>query len=160
LRPPISSPPTTRRVTVEVFHPASTPILSLSGFPSICTNISEALLVSYNPSHGPRRKHSSQQYLYCCMRIRCRWNVSTKPFPSSGRLFLLIKLCFLAANVGSFFVSRSLPRKGSIHRNIKYPSQAHEMRICIAVQINRIKLNVCVCEKNKAHVYLLNFKLA
>jgi hypothetical protein len=47
LRLPISSPPTTRRVTVEVFDPASTRV-SL-------TRLSFSL---YNPLHGPRRKHS------------------------------------------------------------------------------------------------------
>jgi hypothetical protein len=55
-----------------------------------------------------------------CMRIRCRINSFTESFPSSGRLFLLIKICCLAANVSSLFISRSLPRNGSISHNIMY----------------------------------------
>jgi hypothetical protein len=42
----------------------------------------------------------------------------TEPFPSSGRLFLLIKICCLAANVVLLLVSRSLPRRGAIRHNI------------------------------------------
>jgi hypothetical protein len=33
------------------------------------------------------------------MHIRCRGDLFTKPFPSSGRLFLLIKICCLTASV-------------------------------------------------------------
>jgi hypothetical protein len=68
--------------------------------------------------HGPRRKHRLQQFRYCCMRIRCQGKVFTEPFLSSGRLFLLIKICCLAANVVSLFVSRSLPRNGSIRHSL------------------------------------------
>jgi hypothetical protein len=39
--------------------------------------------------HGPKREHRSQQFLYCCLRIRCRGNLFTEPLPSSGRLLLL-----------------------------------------------------------------------
>jgi hypothetical protein len=53
------------------------------------------------------------------MWIRCRGNVFTEPFPTSGHVLLLIKICCLAANVVSLFVSRSPPRNGSICRNIK-----------------------------------------
>jgi hypothetical protein len=34
--------------------------------------------------HGPSRKHRFQQYLYCCMRVRCSGNVFTEPLPSNG----------------------------------------------------------------------------
>jgi hypothetical protein len=50
------------------------------------------------------------------MRICCGGKALTEPFPSSGRLFYLIQICCLAANV-SLFVLRSLPRNGSIRRN-------------------------------------------
>jgi hypothetical protein len=81
-----ASPPTTRSDNVEVFHPAC---------PRVPGRASR---------HGPRRKQRFQQFHYCCMRIHFIWKVFTEPFFSSGRLFLLIKICCLAANV----VSRSL----------------------------------------------------
>jgi hypothetical protein len=34
--------------------------------------------------HGSRRKRVFQQFLYYCMRIRCRKNVFTEPFPCNG----------------------------------------------------------------------------
>jgi hypothetical protein len=43
------------------------------------------------PLHGPRRKHRFRQFLYCCMRIRCRGNMFTAQFSSSDNLFFLIK---------------------------------------------------------------------
>jgi hypothetical protein len=52
------------------------------------------------------------------MRIRFRVNVFTEPLPSSGRLFLIIEICCLAANVVSLFGWRSLPRNGSTRHNI------------------------------------------
>jgi hypothetical protein len=36
------------------------------------------------PLYGPSRKHRFQQYLYCCMRIRCHGNVFTEPLPRNG----------------------------------------------------------------------------
>jgi hypothetical protein len=39
--------------------------------------------------HGPNRKHRFQQYLYCCLRIRCSGNVFTEPLPSNERLLWL-----------------------------------------------------------------------
>jgi hypothetical protein len=36
------------------------------------------------PLHGPSIKHSFQQYLYCCMRIRCRGNLFTESLPRNG----------------------------------------------------------------------------
>jgi hypothetical protein len=53
---PFSSPPTTRRVTVEVFDPAST-----RGDPSNCNNY---LVLVITSGHGLRRKHV---YHYCCL---------------------------------------------------------------------------------------------
>jgi hypothetical protein len=41
------------------------------------------------PSHGPNSKHRSQQFLYCCLRIRCRGNLFTETLPSSGCLLWL-----------------------------------------------------------------------
>jgi hypothetical protein len=40
-------------------------------------------------SHGPNRKYRSQQFLYCCLRIRCRGNFFTEPLPNSWRLLWL-----------------------------------------------------------------------
>jgi hypothetical protein len=34
--------------------------------------------------HGPSRKHSFQQQLYCCVRISCRENVFCDPLPKNG----------------------------------------------------------------------------
>jgi hypothetical protein len=34
--------------------------------------------------HGPSRKHRFQQYLHCCMRICCRWNVLIESLPRKG----------------------------------------------------------------------------
>jgi hypothetical protein len=39
---------------------------------------------------GPSIKHSFQQQLYCCVRIRCRGNVFTDPLPRNGLLFIRI----------------------------------------------------------------------
>jgi hypothetical protein len=78
---PLSSPPTTRRATVEVFDPASTRGSELPGW---CPRYVNLL-------HGPWIKHNFQQFLYCWMRICCRGNVFTEPFSSVGRLLFLIK---------------------------------------------------------------------
>jgi hypothetical protein len=42
-----------------------------------------------NILHGPNRKHRSQQFLYCYLRIRCRGNLFVEPLPSSGGLLWL-----------------------------------------------------------------------
>jgi hypothetical protein len=39
--------------------------------------------------HGPNRKHCLQQFLYCCLRIRCRGNLFTEPLRNNGRLIWL-----------------------------------------------------------------------
>jgi hypothetical protein len=36
------------------------------------------------PLHGPSRKHRFRQYLYRCMRIRCRENLFIEPLPRKG----------------------------------------------------------------------------
>jgi hypothetical protein len=46
-------------------------------------------LVFITTLHGPNRKHRSQQFLNCCLRIRCRGNLFTEPLPSNGRLLWL-----------------------------------------------------------------------
>jgi hypothetical protein len=56
-----------------------------------------------------------------------------KPFPSSGRLLLLIKIYCIAANAVSLLVSRSLPRNGSIRHNVKH-SQHCDCLIFFSVQ--------------------------
>jgi hypothetical protein len=55
------------------------------------TDMVAPIVFLITPRHGPSRKRLFQPYLCCCMRIRCRWDVFTDPFPSIGRLFLLIK---------------------------------------------------------------------
>jgi hypothetical protein len=55
------------------------------------TDLVAPIVFLITPWHGPSTKRRFQHYLYCCMRIRCRGNVFTEPFPSSGCLFLLIK---------------------------------------------------------------------
>jgi hypothetical protein len=106
---PFSSPPATLRATVEVFDPASTLVSELPGrCPRYIT-----------PLHEPSRKHRFQQLLYFCIRIHFRGYVFTEPFPNSGCLFLLIKICCQQRMLFRFFVSRSLPRNGSTrHSNI------------------------------------------
>jgi hypothetical protein len=39
--------------------------------------------------HGPNRKHSFQQFLYCFLCICCRGNLFTEPLPSNKRLLWL-----------------------------------------------------------------------
>jgi hypothetical protein len=70
LRLPFSSPPTTRRVRVEVFDPASTRVRPVA-----------SVLFLITPLHGPSRKHRFRQYLYCCISIRCSGVVFTEPLP-------------------------------------------------------------------------------
>jgi hypothetical protein len=50
---------------------------------------SVSLHIKYMIRHGQYRKHRVQQFLYCCVCICCRRNVSTEPLPSNGRLFWL-----------------------------------------------------------------------
>jgi hypothetical protein len=50
--------------------------------------------------------------------LRTRHAVLTRDPPNMGRVFLLIKICCLAANFVSLFVSWSLPRNGSIRHII------------------------------------------
>jgi hypothetical protein len=35
----------------------------------------------------PHRKHHFQEFLYCCVFIRCRENVFTAPLPSNGHIY-------------------------------------------------------------------------
>jgi hypothetical protein len=52
--------------------------------PSACLGSSLYSLVA-NPTENTR----FQQFLDCCLRIRCCWNVFTEPLPSNGRLLWL-----------------------------------------------------------------------
>jgi hypothetical protein len=45
----------------------------------------------------------------------------TEPFPSNGRLFSLIKICYIAVNVILSFFSQSLPRNWPIRHNTYVP---------------------------------------
>jgi hypothetical protein len=72
---PFSSLPTTRRVTVEVLDP----------LPSTRErSILASTVVRITPLHGSSRTHRFQQYLYFCIRIRCRETVFTEPLPRNG----------------------------------------------------------------------------
>jgi hypothetical protein len=66
---PFSLHLTTRRATVELFDSAT---------------ILASIVLLITLLHGPRRKYRFQQYLYCCMRIRCRRNLFTEPLPRNG----------------------------------------------------------------------------
>jgi hypothetical protein len=35
--------------------------------------------------HGPHRKRSLKQFFYCCICVRCLWNVFTEPLPSNDK---------------------------------------------------------------------------
>jgi hypothetical protein len=94
-RLPFSSPPTTRRVTVEVFDPAFTwgsyfakskwETLRLTSLPMWLTlTLLASIILLITPLHEPSRKHSFQQYLHCCTRIRCNGNVFTEPLARNG----------------------------------------------------------------------------
>jgi hypothetical protein len=76
LRLPFSSPPTTRRVTVEIFDPASRRVLSLTELSwtelSFCN--SEANQIEITTSNSSSVTAS----------IRCSWNVFTEPLSSNG----------------------------------------------------------------------------
>jgi hypothetical protein len=39
--------------------------------------------------HGPNIKHYSQQFLCCCLHIRCRGNLFTEPLPNNAYLLWL-----------------------------------------------------------------------
>jgi hypothetical protein len=56
--------------------------------------------------------------LYCCMSICCRGNVFTETYPSSGRLFLLIKNLLPSSGCCFVSASRSLPTNASIRYSI------------------------------------------
>jgi hypothetical protein len=68
---PFSSSPTTRRVTVEVFDPAST----------LVTDSTELLVFVIQPRHRPHRERIIHYCLFYSFR---RNNVSTELFPSNG----------------------------------------------------------------------------
>jgi hypothetical protein len=74
-RLPFSSPPMTRRATVEVFNPASTEDYRI---------ILASVVLLITPLHGPSRNLSFQQFLYCCIRIRCCGDVLTEQLPRNG----------------------------------------------------------------------------
>jgi hypothetical protein len=80
LRLPFSSPPTTRRVTVEVFDPASTRVEWIRSY------VSPPLYLR----GGPNMSHHLQQFRCYCVLISCCGNVSSYPLPSNGCLPLLI----------------------------------------------------------------------
>jgi hypothetical protein len=46
--------------------------------------LAPTIVLLITPLHGPSRKHRFQQYLYCCMRIRCCGNVFTAPLPRNS----------------------------------------------------------------------------
>jgi hypothetical protein len=76
-----------RRFLVTAFNNdySSTSVLksSLNGC-FLPTELFLLQFVSLWPLHGPTRKDSFQQYLYCCMRIHCCGNVFTEPLPGNG----------------------------------------------------------------------------
>jgi hypothetical protein len=84
LRLPFSSPPTTRRVTVEVFDPAST-----EGFYAGLNFVQ-----LYNPLHDPRRIHRSS-LLYQVVRWLPWENVCLRShYSAKASVYLLIQRSF------------------------------------------------------------------
>jgi hypothetical protein len=71
----VSSPPTTRRATVEVFDSASARDWKVLGWcPRYITH-----------RHGPCRKQCFQQFFYCCEWTRCHGNLFlSRSLPSNG----------------------------------------------------------------------------
>jgi hypothetical protein len=55
------------------------------------TDLVAPIVFLITPLHGPSRKRRFQQYHCCCMRIRCRENVSTEPLPRNGSTCYNIK---------------------------------------------------------------------
>jgi hypothetical protein len=77
-----SSPPTTRRATVEVFDPAFTWVFSQSSVgmeSSLCS-------LGADPTENTVSIVIVQQYFDCFLRIRCRKNVFAQPLSSNERL--------------------------------------------------------------------------
>jgi hypothetical protein len=117
LRLPFSSPPTIRRVTVEVMSlsfmlrpTVSRPVYlgikhPFGAYDQIfitCMTITVLFLWGalsdertgvflITPLHGPSRKYRFQQYLYCCKRIRCSGNVFTEPLPRNECCFRAVR---------------------------------------------------------------------
>jgi hypothetical protein len=88
-----TSPPMTRRDTVEVFEPTS-----MRGTPHLVS-----FVLTIWSRHELHIKHSSQQFLYCCVLICCSRNVFWLPWkriyqglPSNGGLFSIIILAFMS----------------------------------------------------------------
>jgi hypothetical protein len=75
-RIPISSPPTTRRVTVEVFDLASTR-----------DRVNCCWLSPAHSCQGPNRERRLLQFVYCWAFICSRGNVFKAPLPSKSRSF-------------------------------------------------------------------------
>jgi hypothetical protein len=69
------------------------------------------------------------------MRIHYCGNMFTELFPSSGCLFLLIKICCIGAHVVSLFVSRSLPRKVSVRHNMIWLKFSSFLASCLFLHI-------------------------
>jgi hypothetical protein len=68
--------------------------IAMSSQPSLqsstALSTTKPLLSSFmTVSHGLNRKHHSQQFLYCWLRIQCRRNLFAEPLPSNGRLLML-----------------------------------------------------------------------
>jgi hypothetical protein len=90
------------KITLSIFQPAVsslivawqrlltmvTPLLPYSSplwtaAPSQLPSLASVVFL-ITPLHGPSRKHRFQQYLYCCILIRCLGTVFTKPLPRNG----------------------------------------------------------------------------
>jgi hypothetical protein len=87
---PFLSPSMTYRVTVEVFNPASTQDLIPAGLGSSLYSLRA------DPQKTPFPS-LSQQYLDCCLLIRCHGNVFAETLPSNERLLWLHYSSFQAS---------------------------------------------------------------
>jgi hypothetical protein len=97
LRLPISSPPTTRRVTVEVFDPASTRVLRT-------LQLAVVIIASARTAQRPPLP-TTLLFLRACL---------LRPIPYNGRY---LQTNYLAAAVVWLLISRSLPSNWSICHN-------------------------------------------
>jgi hypothetical protein len=75
--------------------------------------------------HGPCRKYRS--LLYC---NRFRGKMFVKALLSNGCVYLL-RICCLASDVVSLFVSRSLPSNGSTRYSIKLMLRNMAPKVCV-----------------------------
>jgi hypothetical protein len=126
-------------------------------FTDSLTNLLTSKLVSVITSrHGPRRKHRSsvvvQLFPWEHVCLPSRYSVMT-PY------IRLLKICCLAADVVSLFVSRSLPRNGSTRYNTILPSTFRPSKWFLSSWLSHQK-PICIllpmCATHPAHLIFID----